>query len=285
MSEVRTAVTLRGGLGNQLFQWALSRELDASGVRAVLDPSCLPKGSFALGGLCPPPRARHAYHRYIRAKARLGIDRLPGAWSLRQESHFAFDASVLAAPGHRTVLHGYWQTPRYWPTVKEAITSEVLDWASGFWTLEGQRIASAIRDERAGILHARRGDYADPAVRVLHGLLAAEYFQGEREIARNAGIERFYVFSNDLTWCRDHLSAADTSFVEPGVASGPAGEVALMAQASYHILSNSSFSWWGAWLAQGRGRVVVPGAWFRDPSMDTTDLLPAAWRRSKFAPE
>jgi hypothetical protein len=278
------AVTLRGGLGNQLFQWALCRELKANGVHAVLDPSCIPDGNFTLRGLCPPPSPRHSYQRYARAGARLGIARLPGAWTVRREAGFAFDRRVLDTPTDRTVLHGYWQTPRYWPTVQETLTAEVLGWTTAFWTEQGRLVADAIADQGAGILHVRRGDYTAPAARALHGLLEAEYFQTERDIARRAGITRFFVFSNDLDWCRDQLGAPDTSFVEPGAATSPAGEVALMAQGSYHILSNSSFSWWGAWLAQGRGPVVVPGLWFLDRSMDTSDLLPTTWRRSAFVP-
>ena len=58
----------------------------------------------------------------------------------------------------------------------------------------------------------------------------------------------FFVFSDDLTWCRDQLSMADLQFVDANGPDDAAAELQLMAICHHHILANSSLSWWAAWL-------------------------------------
>jgi hypothetical protein len=88
------------------------------------------------------------------------------------------------------------------------------------------------------------------------------------------------VLSDDLPWARENLPAIrplvfpEAKLDRPGLA-----DLWLMAQATHHIIANSSFSWWGAWLAAKGGLKIAPRRWFHDPTMNDTDLTPEEWIR------
>jgi hypothetical protein len=90
----------------------------------------------------------------------------------------------------------------------------------------------------------------------------------------------FFVFSDDIAWAKENLRIdAPTHFVD--APAQPAHcDMRLISLCRHHIIANSSFSWWGAWLAGNTDKLVVaPQQWFSDSSNDTSDLIPAAWVR------
>lgn len=93
----------------------------------------------------------------------------------------------------------------------------------------------------------------------------------------------FFVFSDEPDWCRAHLDLpGPTTFVD-GNGGAPAHDLVLMSLCRHHIIANSSFSWWGAWLSAHDGKLVVaPRQWRRsaDGRADLPDLLPETWLRA-----
>src|SRR4029079_380527 len=89
----------------------------------------------------------------------------------------------------------------------------------------------------------------------------------------------FCLFSDDPEWVRDNLRHQAT--VVPMTINGPDRgfrDVQLMSACRHHILANSSFSWWGAWLNPSPDKIVVaPTPWFLNQALDTRDLLPPGW--------
>lgn len=75
---------------------------------------------------------------------------------------------------------------------------------------------------------------------------------------------RFFIFSDDPGWCRREFTAADTEVIDSGpVAANPLHDLLLMSLASHHIIANSSYSWWAAWLGDKPGqRVIMPDRWY-----------------------
>ncbi len=95
-------------------------------------------------------------------------------------------------------------------------------------------------------------------------------------------IDRIYVFSDDIAWCKHTLSfTLPTTFVgEEYSGQGATGHFHLMRSCKYFIICNSSFSWWAAWLAESPEKIVIaPSTWFGDTTIDTTDLVPPEWFR------
>ncbi len=130
------------------------------------------------------------------------------------------------------------------------------------------------------MLHVRRGDYIGNS---LHDVCAPAFYRSalERVLADVAGAQ-LIVFSEDIAWCREHFSdlAPSAWFHEPG---DEREDFRLMAQCRHHILPNSTFSWWAAWLAKSPGqRVYCPDRWYTDPARSDKamrDLVYDGWVR------
>ena len=150
------------------------------------------------------------------------------------------------------MMVGYWQTEKYFDFVEDEIRQEFklpkLDFPNSW-------VAVTVR----------RGDYL--ALQDVFAQLDEEYY---REARKAFPSHKFIVFSADPQWCKNHLDWAD--HVMP---CSPAGEdMALLSNFKNHIIANSSFGWWGAWL--GNGKVVAPSKWFTN-GLDSTDIIPDRW--------
>jgi hypothetical protein len=124
----------------------------------------------------------------------------------------------------------------------------------------------------------RRGDYLLPAHFRHHGLCSADYYRRAMRLMRErVDRPRFFVFSDDWPWCREHLADADTTVVDANEPEAGQDELRLMAACRHHVIANSSLSWWAGWLAASAGQVVVaPTPWFTHRP-ETPDLFPAGW--------
>ena len=135
-----------------------------------------------------------------------------------------------------------------------------------------------IRNTNSVSLHIRRGDYvSNPAAAQFHGLCEIPYYQAAVESLKQHFPDiHVYVFSDEPEWAQSHLRLdVPTFFVESN-----SGEVdlELMRNCCHHVVANSSFSWWGAWLCALDGQVVhAPKRWFADPRTDTKDVVPSRW--------
>jgi hypothetical protein len=130
-------------------------------------------------------------------------------------------------------------------------------------------------------IHVRRGDYSlNPHTRAFHGLLPPEYYQSAMSVIEKRSPRVFYyVFSDDLDWCRDHLRfKGEAAFVDVNAGKPAWMDMRLMSRCRHHIIANSSFSWWGAWLNVSKDKVVVaPQEWFSDTRLVNNDMLPWDW--------
>ncbi|HEX6123838.1 MAG TPA: alpha-1,2-fucosyltransferase, partial [Pyrinomonadaceae bacterium] len=104
----------------------------------------------------------------------------------------------------------------------------------------------------------------------------------EELILKRVSDPHYFVFSDDIEWCRTNLSfAGPTRFVDDDF--GPRkfrDDLRLMSACKHFVIANSSFSWWAAWLNPDSDKTVIaPTEWFRDPSLDTRDLIPEEWLR------
>ena len=140
-----------------------------------------------------------------------------------------------------------------------------------------------VRKAGAISMHVRRGDYVNnPQTNAFHGVCTIEYYQNAAALLAGQVAEpKFVVFTDDLAWACENLNLQwPTLFVEHDDDCLPHNDIWLMAQCSHHIIANSSFSWWGAWLGVNPQRLVIaPAQWFRQPDIDTSDLFPEAWVR------
>jgi hypothetical protein len=92
----------------------------------------------------------------------------------------------------------------------------------------------------------------------------------------------FFVFSDDIDWVEQQLSGLvpNITFVKGNSDSKNWIDMMLMSNCKHHIIANSTYSWWGAWLNQNSNKIVIaPKKWFNDPLIDTKNLVPESWIR------
>ncbi len=279
---------LRGRLGNQMFQYAVARAVALrNGVELVLDARDFiddPKHEYALGdfpvaarigrdGELPPDR--RAGLRYAWWKFRAIRD-----GRLCRERGTAFEPRVLAL-GDGAILHGYWQSERYFEDHADTIRAELTprtppSAANADWL-------ARIRESPAAVsVHVRRGDYVSQAKnRDLFLALAPSYYAAAAQelCERLGGTPDFYVFSDAPDWAESEIRLPGPKTVlrhNDGAAAFE--DLRLMAACRHHIIANSSFSWWGAWLDPSPDKIVVaPGRWFGERGGDASDIVPESW--------
>ena len=214
--------------------------------------------------------------RLLRAR-NIPIGRAPGdnVLAVFKERSFDFDPRFSQCGSH-TYLVGYWQSERYFAEIADLVRQELTyqpapDAANAQWL-------TRIRATNAVCVHVRRGDYLLPAHFRHHGLCSADYYRRALRLMRErVANPQFFLFSDDWSWCREHLADADVVIVDANKPDAAQDELRLMAACRHHVIANSSLSWWAAWLAAGSGQIVVaPTPWFTHRAQ-TPDLLPAAW--------
>lgn len=287
---------LRGGLGNQMFQYAAGRALALRiGAEPRLDLSCYAledeKGSPRPYMLNVFPNIRMATatrqecERLIYTRRGL-LDvllRRPRhhAASYVAEPHFDYwdGFERLAVPAY---LFGYWQNELYFNTVADTIRRDFSfpPLASGAAEETAVRIRAACN---AVAVHVRRGDYAtNPVAHGFHGLCPPEYYyKAFGAVATHVEAEpETFVFSDDPAWVRKHFDTRGfpTTIIDfPEHADKPWHDMHLMSLCKHHIIANSSFSWWGAWLADSGVLTYAPRRWFAEESKAADNPAPDRW--------
>jgi hypothetical protein len=289
-------VRLMGGLGNQMFQYAVGRRMAlAQNVSLKLDVAWFarwPSRAYALHALnIAEAFATPAEVREIAGPETGGVGRLVFRlrrrwgigyrWTWLQERGLSpFDARVLA-PHERTYLDGYWQSERYFSDVAATIRRDfVLKALPGART---RQLADQINAAQSVSVHVRRGDYvADPKTREIRSVCTPEYYQRcVAHVAARVREPHLFLFSDDPAWVAANLRFDHpTTLVSEAGASEEHEDLHLMSLCRHHIIANSSFSWWGAWLNPRPDKLVLaPRRWMNDPRSDDRDWLPAAWIR------
>jgi len=252
-------IRLEGGLGNQLFQYALGKSFQARGQKVTYNMQKLGLWSrqYALAG--------------FDTKVPLG----PQIGSVIHEGTLRFQPGIFLL--RDATLEGYWQCERYFLNVADELRSELIPTNLGEYTPDLSVVPRDISDSIA--VHVRRGDYCQEPYRSFHGLLPKEYFlEGVARLFLRypKGYKpAVYVFSDDADYCREtypHWHVIKTN---------PWFDMWLMSRARHRVISNSPFSWWGAWIGDKdrQGTVIAPKKWFATANADGTDICPERWLR------
>ncbi|MCS6243030.1 MAG: alpha-1,2-fucosyltransferase [Opitutus sp.] len=259
-----------GGLGNQLFIYAAARSLalrtgrelkldlingfaeDTFGRSYLLD-------RFPIQATMATADEVNLYYlnsKSLRRQRKLNRY-LPCAWKNYYEERSLFDLSLTTFKPRRAqvYLEGYWQRESYFTfhsfQIREELRPQVM------LSAVDQFLATQIEQSESVSLHIRRNDYAH--------VLGIGYY--ERAIKHMRSIVKkpvFFIFSDNPAWAKTHIpSAADVIHVDSNTTpSGAVTDLHLMSCCRHHIIANSTFSWWGAWLAaHNKQKVVAPAHW------------------------
>ncbi len=260
-------INLKGGLGNQMFQYAYGRTLELAGKKIIFNTS------FFNGTKSKIDTAREFKLNNFNIKTRANFVN-------KQSPIINLINKLLTKLRLKEKGFGYWQSEKYFKNIESNIIEE--------FTLKKQldskfnNIIKQMTNTPSVSLHIRRGDYVnDPKTKAFHNVCHLEYYTSAIDIIK-ASINNptFFIFSDDIDWVSENLEILYPCFWVSNLEGEDYEELILMSQCKHNIISNSSFSWWGAWLNQNPNKIVVaPKQWFVNKASDEIDILPPEWIR------
>jgi len=275
-----------GGLGNQMFQYAFYKALKNRFKNAKFDLDGykdypLHNGFelqtiFDLHPDIASPFLSRVYYTPERKWIYRKIRRIFNIKNSYYEEIIPFTFNQdLFLNDQIKYLWGYWQNPLYFTAIAEEIKKDFqfkipLD-------QRNQLVLTDIHQTNSVSLHVRRGDYIKDTL--LGGLCNMEYYQSAiQHINENVVSPKYYIFSNDIEWCRNNFNLPDCQFISWNEGLTSYIDMQLMSACKHNIIANSSFSWWGAWLNNNPSKIVIgPKKWTNDTQIDTSKLFPDQW--------
>ncbi len=289
-------VRLAGGLGNQLFQYAVGKMLSLKfSVPMKLDLSSYVGYEFHEYSLTP----FNIQENILSEKEYLNLfkpqkntikkkiykffgNRYKDILHIYEENNFYFD-SQLSEIKPSIYISGYWQSEKYFLEIVMVLKKEFeINIPPSH---ENNELLIKIRNSNSICIHIRRGDYVSvPKFNAFHGTCSLEYyFNAIKYIKERIENPIFYIFSNDIPWSKEHLNfEGDKIFVDINDSKTDYEDLRLMQNCKHNIIANSTFSWWGAWLNENPDKIVIaPEKWFENEEMQnqTQDLIPESWIR------
>ena len=270
-------VKLKGGLGNQMFQYALGKKI-----------STMRKTIFKLD--------KNFLEQPVWQKVIGVVVRGYELGEFNIKTQFAgFREKILAVPIREIPFHvkdnfkriertkgnlyldGYWQSEEYFKDIKNVICR---DFRLKNKSMNFVKVAKLISEPNSVSIHFRRGDYAEKGkTRRYHGLLGLDYYQKAISLVdEKVKDPHFFIFSDDSNWVKKNFKIGKpATYISGFYELTNAEELVLMSNCEHNIIANSSFSWWGAWLNNNPSKIVIaPTRWFR-VKISSEEMLPLGW--------
>ncbi len=285
-------VQLTGGLGNQLFQYAFGKALAIRNeCKFKLDLSMFEMDGKREYSLAPfsvtATIASTSEREILQGKDSSKLQKIRRILFYRdtkiiEEKVLCFNPKHLSIKKPAYII-GYWQSEKYFLEFEKEIRNEFH--ISVEPSSSNQVILMRINTCNSISLHIRRGDFIyDRISSELHGSCSIQYYQKAVDlISSTIANPVFFIFSDDINWAKANLHLNfETVFIDINDAKTDYEDLRLMSSCKHHILANSTFSWWGAWLNPSLDKIVIaPQKWFADEEWNnrTSDLIPTTWIR------
>ncbi|MHB9141033.1 MAG: alpha-1,2-fucosyltransferase [Paludibacter sp.] len=291
-------ISLFGGLGNQMFQYACGKTVATRlGVELKLDISHLVDRS---------PRKNFTYRDYelsifdIKDEiASLEEVRrfIPNLWNsnkftqqfyrmkrlclgnsfFKEKTKFVYNKEIDSVSDN-TYLYGYFQTEKYFNNLR----NDLLKYFNLVNIMDepNSSLIAQMKNQNSVSIHVRRGDYTNSPFNLLS--LQNYYLKAIKLIQEKIDSPFFYIFTNDYKWVEENFTSLNInkSIVDINTDNQSFLDMILMSNCKHNICANSSFSWWGAWLNTNPVKVVItPEKWFKNTEYieSTYDLIPSNW--------
>jgi hypothetical protein len=285
-------IELSGGLGNQLFQYAIGRALAVRNKAELkLDPSFFENYEWHEYSLNP-------FNIEAKFVSQKETDRLNSLQSdplnrvkrkfFKVQPVFIKEESLLFKPEYLHIkspayLSGHWQSEDYFIDYEDLIRREFQVRIAP--SLKNKALLDDIRSRNAVSLHIRRGNFVEvEEVSKVHGTCSMEYYRAAIEhVVSQVSSPEFYIFSDDIPWAKENLRMKHVHhFVDFNTDKTDYEDLRLMYHCRHHIIANSTFSWWGAWLNDRKDKIVVaPKTWFatEERNKESETIVPKSWIR------
>lgn len=285
---------LKGGMGNQMFQYAMALNVATKlGVELKVDLCSLldrSKGDFVYRNydlsifeldaqfVTSPSLVKNLSKFKSASITKLLRNKVNRGRTYLKEIEFGFQTKFIDDTQDNSIFEGWFQSYKYFeeitPQIRKAFTfrNPILP--------SSQELLNKIQSSKAICLNVRRTDFLK--VDNLNTTNKAYFLNAAKEMVKLVKDPVFFIFSDDVEWCRENILFDYPSIV---VAHEHKGEkfgnyMQLMIACKHFIIPNSSFAWWAVWLNQNASKnVIAPKNWFNDPTINTSDLIPPNWLR------
>jgi len=268
---------LNGGLGNQLFQYALGKAIATNNnCKLYLDLTKLESNGIQT--------KRHYSLDKLRVKGivlsstKILFIKILSKLKIKSQYNYVeksnnYDKYVVKL-GKDVNIWGYWQCYKYFDDIRDTL---IREYQPKNEIVFDKAIAKAIYDPNSVSIHIRRGDYVtNAAAKTLLGVLPLSYYiKSIESVYSKVPKPKFIVVSEDLKWARQNLDKylpKNTFYFHKDEIS----DFELLKNTRHSIIANSSYSWWAAYLGN-KAIVIAPKRWYTSGKMSTRDLIPKKW--------
>jgi len=287
-------IRLKGGMGNQIFQYALGLKLASLlntelriDLSSLLDRS---KGDFVYRDydlsifqipdnfLNAPGFLKTIYRPKLSLVTKLFRQYLDRGRTHIKEKHFHFQPEILAAPQANAIYEGWFQSYRYFAGMEEVLRKQLV--FKNPILPKSKELLQRIKSTNAICLNVRRTDFLK--VDALNTTSLDYFLTSAKHMATLVDQPSFFIFSDDIDWCKENILLDHPVEIVDHQHKGEkfGNYMQLMIACQHYIIPNSSFAWWAVWLNQNPDRkVIAPKNWFNDKNIDTSDLVPPDWIR------
>lgn len=291
-------VRIMGGLGNQMFQYALYLALkyhckeeikidleffkgnvkdiaihngyELNRVFNIVAPVASPVEVYLSG--FKNSEYKRSLLRRIRFKL---LMRRKLFEKLNPQESYAFFDDFLN--NRYNYYNGYWVNEQYFSDIRNIVLNTFR-----FPQIDNinKRTADKILNTNSISIHVRRGDYLSPQNSIFQDICTEKYYMKAIEVIHhNVANPHFFVFSDDIEWCRKIFTKYNIEFVYWNKGENSFRDMQLMSLCKHNIIANSTFSWWGAWLNSNREKIVCAPARFTNVSQKVKGDCPNSWIR------
>lgn len=279
-------VRIIGGLGNQMFQYALYKSLEERQLLTKVDILSFERyhlhNGYELERIFKKIRPNYATLEESRLLADSGLDLLSKLKrkilgikrTHYKESSLSFNDDIIGS-SVEMYFDGYWQSEKYFKNIESVIREEFT--FQPFHEERNIEIEKKMQQSNSVSIHIRRGDYLNN--RLYAGICTEEYYsKAIRYIKNYIDNPYFFVFSDDIEWCKAHLNLINRAeYIDWNMAENSYRDMQLMSMCKHNIIANSTFSWWGAWLNDNPEKIVIAPSRILNSVNDVVDLIPDDW--------
>jgi len=280
-------IEINGGLGNQMFQYALAVKLMEQNKKVRIDTSFYQQSDKERELLL------HIFE---------GVDYSNLCWSNETSKVQKFIYSIKKRKEYKdrifiyqpevfqykdVILQGYWQNEKYFSDI-DSIIRKTFSFRKELISNNNHKLADELSKCNSVSVHIRRGDYMSPKFSSVYAdLCCISYYPKAIEYIISAVDNAcLYIFSDDIDWVRENIQNLipdsvlidKIRFVDINTSDSSYMDMYLMSSCKHHIIANSTFSWWGAWLGNNKDKIVIaPSRWFCNN--DKLDIICDSWTK------
>lgn len=278
-------IKLTGGLGNQMFQYALGRSLSIRHkTKFKLDISNykndkLRSYSLSCFDIKTKIATRNELDKFIPySSIQKILEKIKPSTFKRHIIYTNTDYNSNILKVKNALLYGYWQSPKYFERHGEIIKKDFT--LKDEYDDHDHALLEKINQSESISLHVRRGDYVNnPKMHEYYYQCDQDYYNKAIKLIKNKHKNTaLFVFSDDIDWAKSNLNLNEnTTFIE---GKKDYLDMFYMSKCKHNIIANSSFSWWGAWLnINPEKQIIAPKKWYKKTEQTTKDLIPNTWQQ------